>query len=494
MAGERVLVVDDEELIRQLLTRLCRGAGYQVVAAGDGAEALRALEEGFFNVCIVDLLLPGVDGMAVLRRAKELHPECEVIILTGFGALESAVEALRLGAYDYLEKPAANLAELIPITVSRALERQRLAGSNATLLRDLQRANTELELRRHQQLQFISYIGHAMSGALQRHDVTRVLIQAVLEAIGCDGVGVLLLHKTSEDNPWALTSGRKRLASGSRRALVEIMLGHLPEHLRPSIDQVETEGIVPLESEGIDHGSWGWHELRMLEVRDELEGVVVLANHGQEPVAEEAVGFLGILVTQGSVALANARLFARTRELATRDGLTGLYNHRHFFELLGVEISRAERYGQELAVIMLDIDRENGLKDINDTFGHQAGDELLRAVARFLEDTVRRADVVARYGGDEFVILAPQTGMSEAKALANRVRDKLNEVPFVVRGRRAHVTVSVGVAVFRPGRGESADTVVSLADRGLYIAKERGGNQVCMIQADGQLLGEGVST
>lgn len=214
-----------------------------------------------------------------------------------------------------------------------------------------------------------------------------------------------------------------------------------------------------------------------------------MARHANQLWEEEALGFFRVLATQGGIALANARLFARTQELATRDGVTGIYNQRHFFELLEAEISRSERHHLPLTVIMLDLDRGDagggvGLKTINDTFGHQAGDRLLREVAAYLANTVRRADTIARYGGDEFVILAPQTGHDDALALANRVRQQLGRAAFCVAGRAIRLTASVGVGVFLPGAGDTAGAVVSRADQGLYMAKERGGDQVCLVAAN----------
>ena len=147
MAGERVLVVDDEADILQLLERVCQGAGYTVLTAENGAGARRILEQGFVNACVLDLRLPDAHGIEILRYAKQLHPDCQVIILTAHGDLETSIEALRLGAYDYLQKPLLDL-QLIPVVISRALERQALAQRNAQLLRDLQEANNELDLRR----------------------------------------------------------------------------------------------------------------------------------------------------------------------------------------------------------------------------------------------------------------------------------------------------------------------------------------------------------
>ena len=140
---------------------------------------------------------------------------------------------------------------------------------------------------------------------------------------------------------------------------------------------------------------------------------------------------------------------------------------------------------------MLDIDgtgRGVGLKTVNDSYGHQAGDDLLRAIGELISGIVRRADVVARYGGDEFILLAPQTGKREAIALAKRIRKRLADTPFSIAGTKVHVTASFGAAVLCPARGESADKVVSLADQGVYRAKNRGGDQVCFVEADGQVF------
>lgn len=492
MAGEHILIVDDEANIRTLLARLCQREGYDPVTADDGAAAIRCLEAREPDICIADLRLPDTDGLQILRRVKERYPDCEVIVLTGYGDLATAVEALRLGAYDYLQKPVLDL-ETIVNTLSRALERQRLARDNARLLRGLQEANRELDLRRRQQLQYINYIGQAMSGALSGHDVSRVLIHAILESVDCDAAAVLVLRQNGNAGPWALIGGRRNLSSEATGQLVEAMVERLPAHLRCASHEVRVEVLPGEERVDTDLGHWPVAEVSLLEVRGDAEGVAAMTRHARQPWGEEALGFFRVLATQGGAALANARLYARTRELATRDGVTGIYNHRHFFELLEAEISRSERHNLPLAVIMLDLDRGDsadgmtnrgvGLKAINDTFGHQAGDRLLREVAGYLASTVRRADTIARYGGDEFAILAPQTGCDDALALAKRVRRQLGQAAFDVAGTPVRLTASVGVSVFRPGTGDTAGAVVSRADQGLYLAKERGGDRECLVEA-----------
>jgi diguanylate cyclase (GGDEF)-like protein len=477
--GARILIVDDEESIRRLLGRLCEQEGYEVILAEDGAGALEALSRAPVEICIIDLHLPDMHGLRILRQAKKLYPDCAVIILTGHGDLQTALEALRLGAYDYLQKPLRDL-QLILISISRALERQKLASQNELLVDELKTANSELNLRRHQQIQYIHHIGQALAGALQSHDVARVLVQAIQGSIDCDAAGVLLLPRDGIDQAMAVTGAPRRLSNRTRRSLVGSMAEYLPENVRPDARSIQM-WTVPAESSEISDSDWGNVHLGLLSLRDTLSGVVALASHSQEPFSEEALAVFGILVSQGSIALDNAYLFARMRDLATRDSMTGLYNHGHFFELLEAELSRAERYGQELAVIMIDLDRAHGLKHINDTYGHQAGDQLLRGVGDLLKENLRRADIVARYGGDEFVILAPQTSSEQAHALANRLCARLRERAFIFDGTPEHVTVSVGLTIFRPGQKQTVSSVVGRADRGLYAAKNRGGDQVCFM-------------
>ena len=479
MNGARILIADDEASIRRLLGRLCQQEGYDVVLAESGALALAALEAGPFDVSIVDLHFPDINGLDILRRAKDLYPDGEVIILTGHGDLPTALEAMRLGAYDYLQKPIRDL-QLILIAIARAMERQRLSRHNEMLVRELQTANRELNQHRRQQIQYIHHIGQALAGALRSEDVARVLVQAILGSIMCDAAGALVLPRVEGEMPLAVLGASRPLSPRAQQELVRALTAELPESLRPATGQVQVATIVT-ESEGVDDDDWAQRETGMLAVREHVSGAVILADHDAAAFSEETRAVFGILASQGSVALENAYLFARMRELATRDSLTGLYNHGHFFEMLEAEISRAERYRQEFALIMFDHDNR-GLKRINDTYGHQAGDQLLREVAWLVEENVRRADVVARYGGDEFVVLAPQTGREQALILAERICSRLHDKEFMVSGHSEHVTVSVGLTVFHPECGETASTVVARADQGLYQAKELGGDRVCLAE------------
>lgn len=482
-AIEKILIVDDEENIRQLLARLCEREGYDVLTAPTGGEALALLEgEELPALAIVDLRLPDMDGMEILRRARERDPRMVVIILTGYADVQSAVEALTLGAYDYIPKDALNL-QLIPVIIHRALDRRRVGLRNEQLIAELQRANAELQRQRAHQLQIIQQMGRALAGGLQAQEIAEVMVQLAISAMECDAAGILVAPPSIPQKPFALLGSTCLLTPAAQQALLEVLMARFPERFPLSTEDVDVHVISYNDLEE-DEGHWRHIETAPLTTRENALGVLALGSHRETPCDEDALAILRMLATQGGIALENAFLFARMCELATRDSLTGLYNHSHFFELLEAEISRSERHGYNLAVIVLDMDRESGLKYINDTYGHQVGDAVLREVAKLLTYNVRLADAVARYGGDEFAILAPETGKTEAMVLANRLCRRVSETPIRVMGLEFHVTVSGGVAVFTPKSGLTATTLVDLADQGMYLAKEQGGNRAFMVDWD----------
>jgi two-component system, cell cycle response regulator len=173
------------------------------------------------------------------------------------------------------------------------------------------------------------------------------------------------------------------------------------------------------------------------------------------------------------LAEANSRL----AQLAVTDGLTGLYNHRHFHERLSLEVERSQRSGLPLSLLMLDVDH---FKQFNDQFGHPAGDEVLRQLARVLADTRRANDVVARYGGEEFAVILVDTAKFTAAKVAERIRERVAGHDFTEAAQRAgRIGVSIGVATF-PDDGSDAEALVRAADAALYTAKRAGRNRVVL--------------
>ena len=184
---------------------------------------------------------------------------------------------------------------------------------------------------------------------------------------------------------------------------------------------------------------------------------------------------LVVLGNQSSLSLQNALLLSQLERLSVSDRLTQLYNHVHFHQRLDEEFNRSVRFGHDLSLIMLDID---DFKRLNDTYGHPCGDEVLRAVSGIIKSSLRDMDMAARYGGDEFVVMLPETGTAGALAVAERIRaDVAEKVVSPEEGDDVRFTVSVGVAN-HPLDAATAHRLVEAADNAMYVAKRTGKNRV----------------
>jgi diguanylate cyclase (GGDEF)-like protein len=180
------------------------------------------------------------------------------------------------------------------------------------------------------------------------------------------------------------------------------------------------------------------------------------------------------MANQVALALKNATEHKRVQELAITDELTGLYNRRAFHKALDKELRRSKRYKKPLSLIMLDID---GFKAINDKFGHQAGDGVLRSLALNLQRAIREIDFLARYGGDEFAVILPETEAKQAAVLAERLKKTVKNYTIDAGGSLCNITLSMGVADISASVG-SEDDLISRADSVLYMSKENGGDSV----------------
>ena len=309
-----ILIVDDEEIIRNLLVEHLTDEGFEVTAVPSGEEALNVFRENQDLLVITDIRMGGMSGIELLEKIKKIDQEALVIIITSHAALDSAVAALKVGAYDYIFKPFEDLEQITNV-VSRAMEKVRLIRENKELMRNLEQQNLELELSKE--------------------------------------------------------------------------------------------------------------------------------------------------------------MF---RDLAVRDGLTGLFNHRHFQDLLAMELNRAGRYQRPLCLVMLDVDH---FKIYNDTNGHPEGDILLKELAEILRERLRDVDTVARYGGEEFIILIPETDREKGRIVAEEIRRLVENFRFTGGESQplGRVTISLGVAEF-PGDGTDGTSLVKKADEALYRAKNAGRNLV----------------
>ena len=238
------------------------------------------------------------------------------------------------------------------------------------------------------------------------------------------------------------------------------------------LDEVARKSIAILEIFELDPGKMKPYSQMLQEANDELGRLnfsyeqLVMALKESKDKAEKFANELRA---------ANERL----EDLAFRDGLTNLYNHRYFQEILKKEIARAQRYNSELSLILFDID---SFKAVNDTYGHPTGDKVLTNLSKQIETIVRPSDIIARYGGEEFAIILPGTTASGLKAFAERLRQSVIDLTTVANKKDVKITISSGCVHFRPGgKKVTKQELIDTADRALYISKKEGKNRATIL-------------
>ncbi len=409
VSKSRVLCVDDSRLTREQV-RDALGDRVDLECVESGEAAIQALERRPADLVLSDLQMQGMSGLALLDRARRIAPGVPFVLLTAHATIDSAVEALRHGATDYLQKPIQ--PEHLVSVVERVLAHQRL-------LRDNERLRSSVRT-----LESCRSLMHCLDPG----EVYAVALDLLLPALGRN-LGLALFRRTEMPgsdgiafrgfDEVAATELQRRLAQAKAdRSLFDTH--------EPLITRGGPIGEA-LEELGAGGGSALLVPLRGAETE---EGLLWVPEQGRPTTALE-LEHARLIAAHAELALANAERYHQAKEKAFIDDTTEVYNARYLLQATDREIHRAARSGKELSVLFLDLDR---FKRVNDQYGHLVGSNVLRRLSEVLLDCVRQVDTLARYGGDEFTILLVDTGLSWRRARrgahpAHRRRDDL-------RGRR----------------------------------------------------------
>jgi diguanylate cyclase (GGDEF)-like protein/PAS domain S-box-containing protein len=413
--------MEDDAGLARLLARHLERRGYTVDIARDGGEGLDLLAKTPYEIVLLDYHMPTMSGMEVLRKLAEHRPQPSTIMLTGEGNAEVAVEALKLGAADYIVKDAGTqYLELLPVVIQQVRAKRRLVEERE----QMNKALRESEER---------YRG--------------------LVELSPDGIMMHTGGKLVFVNPSAA-----RYLGFDRP---EDVIGRpVMDFIHPDFRETVGERIRLLERQA-DCAPWAEEKMvrpdgRVLEV----EVAAVPALHEGMPAVQ--VMFRDIK---------ERKLAARRLEhMALYDGLTDLPNRTLFFDRLSHTLSLARRNGHLFAILYLDLD---GFKQVNDTWGHDIGDLLLRETAVRIQGQVRDSDTVGRMGGDEFtVILTRIHRQTDPGIVAHKIIESLTE-PFTLHGHTCRIAASIGISWY-PGDGDNAEALLKKADAAMYQVKQNG--------------------
>lgn len=449
---DSILVVEDDRFFRELYADMLSDAGYTVVAADCGEEALVHLQQDTFGLVLTDLSMPGISGLELLTRIKSRDPSIDVILVTAHADLESALFSLRHGARDYLLKPI-NQDQLLH-AVQLCMEQRRLLSEN-------------VELRN---MVGLLQTSQTLAGSLDLDSVCHLALDALSREAGTERGMVLLQH---EDSEYTIKEC-KGLEPEAAEALQATVLPEVRKQRfrRGQLLRIGVDAACPV-CRRVD-----LHEALVvpLLVRSGCVALAVLVNETGLPLMElKSEQNIAFLVEHGGRALDNALRFAYTQEMLYLDDLSGLFNYRYLKIALEREMKRADRYATRLSVLFLDLDN---FKLVNDTYGHLVGSSLLRELGQLLRRSVREVDVVIRYGGDEYTIILVETGSDMAQQVADRLRRMIENHTFMARdGYTIRLTASLGLATY-PDDTTGLNDLLTMADKAMYVGKAAGKNCV----------------
>jgi two-component system cell cycle response regulator len=446
----RVLIAEDSTVARKLLERNLQQLGYEVVATEDGAQAWAAYQQAPTPIVITDWEMPHMNGVELCRAIRQ-HPTehyTYLMMLTARGQKEDKLQALDAGADAFLSKPL-DIAEL----QANLRVAERILQAEADLQaqkRQLQDLNEEL-VSQNEQLQqsyrLVEYANRRFSELFENVPIACFTVDIEGSIREWNLAAQQLYGYTKEEvlhQPFYARVFRGASASHIHDILQRVMQG---------------SAITGIESE--DYDSEG-----------NLHYVIRSVFPIRSPNREVVGAIVSVVDVTHRVEYENQlkALNQKLQSLAVTDGLTGLHNHRAFQDYLEEQFQTAMRNKQPLALILMDVDH---FKQYNDTYGHQAGDEVLRQVAQILQANVREGDFVARYGGEEFVVVLPRADSESAVAVAERLRRAVESAEWHLRP----ITGSFGVACIRPDM-ETRQELIEAADQALYQAKKNGRNRV----------------
>ena len=429
-----VLVVDDEPRARASLKEILRAAGYEATLAEGGREGIEQLSQKPFDLVLLDLNMPDMDGHGVMAFINDKKIDVDVIVVSGETTFNHATQALRRGAQDFLRKPYAP-DELLR-AIGNAVERRKLKRENASILKRLE----------------------------ESEHLHKFIVNNSPD----------MIYLLDEEGRFAFINER-----------VDSLLGYKQE------DILGEHFSKLIYEEDIDQANYTFNERRTGDRATRSTELRLRSKDGKDPRYFESrsvpieLSAIGIY----SVDEENNKEFIGTygvaRDITERkqaeelikyqlyhDLLTNLPNRTLLRDRLNMAMAQSKRTGKKLALFYLDMDR---FKVINDSLGHFVGDELLQAVAQRLRSELREADTLARVGGDEFNLLIPEINdMQDARNLAEKIL-RITTEPFIIKDQEIFISFSIGISVY-PLDGDTKDTLIKNADIAMYKVKSSGKN------------------
>lgn len=479
-----ILIVDDNPDNLRVLSQMLKGYGYKVRAVTDGHLALNAALAAAPDLIMLDINMPVMNGFETCQRLKaDAHlADIPVIFISAMDDVQDKVSAFDVGGVDYVTKPFQ--IEEVVARIETHLDLRQLQVALETTNQELDARLRELSLaqeaerEQHRLAEALRETIAALNSTLNFDEVLDLILANLGRVIHHDAANIALIDETK------CVTFKRALGYATPQQGNPILTTNLRADEIPTwraVMQTRQPLIIPDTSQETD-----WEQIAGFEwirsyacapiiVKEEVIGFINLDSAVPGFFKPDQASRLQTFADQAAVAIEKSRLFDETQRLAITDGLTSIYNRRHLLQLADQEYERARRYHHPLSALMIDIDH---FKRVNDTYGHPVGDLALKALVQCCKQNLRESDLLGRYGGEEFLVLMPETDHAEALEAAERIRQRVADMKLADERNTLSITICIGVATMQAGENPSLNILIRNADDALYTAKAAGRNCV----------------
>ena len=491
MVIKRALIVDSELNSIKRLSNSLKKMGFFVEEAFDSQTALKKIHNGNsdFDMIFIEQRMPTISGIDILKDIQASNCKSSVIFMTEKPDLNTIISVMQEGAFSFIKKPI--YYNKLKDMIRKGMENRRALFQILEMDEELKRSNSNLrkqskKLKKekrslkaiNQELQLLNQLSLQINSTLDPHRMLNKVAHSKFNGLIAHDM-VTFFYFLGEEAFFKIYSPTPSLSSALVETLQNDSFKEYTLSTGKSLYGITVETKVIKRKARRDSkakpcpGTYDKKIFIPLKVANTVLGIMGFA--GIKKLSRNHRTLISTMANQIALSLKNLAEHQRIQELATTDELTGLHNRRAFQKALDRELRRSRRYQKSLSLIMLDVD---GFKSINDTYGHQQGDTVLKFLAACLQGAVRDIDFLARYGGDEFAIILPETKAAEAVILAERLKRMVRDCPFTIGGIRHTITLSAGVTDISKEMIDTEWTLVNRADKVLYLSKEQGGDAV----------------
>ncbi len=482
---KRVLLVDDSKTQLTMVQMALSKMGVEVLTAENGIEGVSRAFLDKPDLIVSDVMMPELNGYQLCRLLKSdpKTAHIPIILLTSLSQPQDKFWGIRAGADQYIVKKS-DLTDL-GLTIRKILKNTE---KNKQIKKDVNLTNnksTEWKSiktnvnRLLDKLLFESTLAsEARLLANYIHDKEDLLKEVIDLASSLVDYSCLCLCLFDRKGTKLYYDLKQALSDKELSKIKEDIIKITDESKKKtSIETLLFKGSLKINNKA--KGKILSKLIVPLNIHNECIGYLSFLSTKKNAFASKTEDIIYLLAHDFSMVFKLMLLYDETKELSITDGLTQLYNKRYFLETLEKEFVRAKRFGNELSVILMDIDH---FKSVNDTYGHVQGDSILKEMGEIINRGIRKVDFPARYGGEEFIIITPNTNIQDAIEIAERVRDITEKYDFKTEKKPLRITISLGVATMNKTITNKT-SLIKRADGALYQAKDSGRNRVCVAES-----------